>query len=216
MSQTKLHTLKRRAIADGSRLAIVLLMFLGVYSGFSAYVSGLEEEKRTMQAAIRKLEREAQQLDQQYAKARESVAIYEQMTNETDSADPLNREAVSEVLIDLKKRHRIGTLDLSITSLQRITREEYRIGDIGLVYAVVTLKFTGLTDAALLSFVDSVKSEFTGYVSISQLILERRGEVTEDVLRQVRLGKTPELVNGQIIFHWLAMEDVGKREGGGT
>lgn len=213
MYDEKLKRLKKQLLKDGGTFAGVLAVILVIYFALSSYEASLAEDKKKLARTVNRINSEAQELTNSLTRAKESLGLYEQLTAREQGEEPLDREEAMRLLADLKKRFKLASLSLVMAPPKAIPQEFLPSKTMGAEYSVVKLKFSGMTDEYLLSFVNAVSEEFKGYVRIDDLKINRDETITQTALAKVSRGEIPALTSGELTFHWFGLSEVKAEKG---
>jgi hypothetical protein len=76
-----------------------------------------------------------------------------------------------------------------------------------LVHEDMEIALGAMSDVHVYSFLTQFLREAPGLLRVTKLQVNRRASMSAEVLGQMAAGANPELVEGKIIFTWIALED---------
>ena len=155
---------------------------------------------------------EIQTLQTQYTKAKNSLDLYKTLENKQGIGESLSRDSAKKLLDRLKEEYLLSSLSLTLTPTVEIKDSPVSTKTATLVSSEVTLRFDGMSDEQIFSFVNAISKEFTGYLRFTRFELTRNKEVTTDVLRSIGKGERPALVSGELSFKWFGLKANEKAE----
>ncbi len=201
--------LKRKLTADFVFFAI--LVGVGILINIILFI-----QTRSYKSDLDKIKSEIIAQEGKYNKTREGLGaatllldVYKDIRKDrhiqTEFVDDITSriKEAREPLQFLKDKYRLSQLDITITPPTAmkeafLKRENYIANA-----SKVTLRFSGLTDELVLSFVHELFDEFPGYVSITSLDLEKVGDINEQTVATIKTGVFPILVKGILVFEWI-------------
>lgn len=210
---SKVGALQKSLIIQSGVIVGVLIFLLVAYLLMDNLEGRYQKDQSKVKSTINQLNIKRQEIDKQLQKAEESVDLYESLQAERNNADKqLNRNSAKLVLDKLKQQYRLSSLSVKMEPVEELSAEQYQRDTTVTVHTQVTLRFGGLSDQHLFSFVDAVSRDLAGYVRIESLKMQRKKNIDNNVLLSVSKGDIPELVTGEMVFHWLGLREKAPKE----
>lgn len=204
----KYVTLKKILIKES---AIFMGMLLVTAAGVFFAVTKAEEldaEKNTLNINVSNVDGQIQQVRADFTKAKNSLELYQKLSQGKQSlGDSLSRDTAKKILDRLKEEYLLSSLSVTISPAQEIKDIQIQTKTSSLMASDVTLRFEGMSDEQLFSFVSAITREFTGYVRFTRLAMDRTGEITTEILQKAGKGERPALVTGEVSFRWYGLKE---------
>jgi hypothetical protein len=146
------------------------------------------------------------------AKIQDAVNIYEKsftwfvkIQKEIDNNKyELNADRGSKILELLGRKHRIRNLTAEITAKKKIGTLEY--DGYNPISRTVSLKFAAMSDAHIYAFLRNIDKYFSGNIEFNKINITQKREIDYNVLKETKKGVTLELLEAEINFTWLGIE----------
>ena len=201
----KIAVLREELIQTAWAVGAILLGVL-LITGYSFYdrqsrEDALAQTQRDISLAknqIRKLEDDNNQFVQmkvrynQIPESKRAVGL---------NALPARIALLQPALQDLKIRYRLAVLDISLTNVAPLVTAEPN-KRYGASLNTVTLRFGGLSDELLLSFLQELFETLPGYIRVEKLEMKRDAAISPAILGQIRASSTPLVASGAVTFSW--------------
>ena len=211
----KLASLKKTTIKQLSIMAIIIIALAGIYLVLLHLKDENEQKRSQLKLQTNNLNTQIQNLQEQYKKAQASMGLYNSLQAEDEAGTGgINRQNMKGLLDKLKDTYHLSRLTLKMEPAEELPQEKFRKKTTLTEHSEVTLKFSGLTDEYLFSFIDALIHELSGYMRIENMQLRRELPINNDILLKISHGDTPALVSGEIVFHWLGLKTVGNEKDG--
>lgn len=104
-------------------------------------------------------------------------------------------------LQNLKVRYRLAVLDINLTNVAPLVAAQNQ-QKYSMQFNTITLNFGGLSDALVLSFLQELFMTLPGYIRVEAMDMQRKLEITNEVLGQIQGQSIPVLVSGSVVFTW--------------
>ena len=207
----KLLQLKKQLII---RIVIALSISAVIFATY-IYLNGKEEDILQHQIAAKKkvsaLQDRLQLMKKKEKEITEAITLYQRLNDNVKRGDGLNVETFQKTLEDLRDRYKLTQIIVDFTKPVNL-EDIYKTDTTVVVSSTVTLKFSGISDEYLLSFVEALTKELPGYVKIHRLMLSRTSDLTDDLLHKISKGENVDLVSGEMTFMWRDLKDVSKKD----
>jgi hypothetical protein len=127
---------------------------------------------------------------------------------------PQNRLNAARVLEQLRQRHRISGMEYQIDPAETISiiRQPEGTGE-KLTVSEISLSIRGFLDRDLRDFTAAVKRDFPGFITITEVEMEKIETPTSELLSQIRVGQGTELLRGSVKLLWQVLQ-INQDEGG--
>lgn len=207
------NSLKKQTIIHTAIIALIILAAIGGYLIVLSFEDSYNQELSSVTRELTRINSQSLTLDNRVAMAQRSLKLYQSIQSSGgDSSNNINRRWAKEKLDTLKDRYRLGKLTLKMTPLEELTNKRFKRTAAITMHTEVTLQFSGLTDSHLFSFIEAIKQEFSGYIRIDSLRISRKSEISNDTLRSISKGVIPDIVDGEVMFHWLSLKSAKEGE----
>lgn len=206
----KAQTLKKELIRLAIIAAVAVSASGAVAYGIYSWSSGLQTEA---QAAKNKLSRAQGDVRGREAKNREAneyLELYRKITgdSETEKISELNREKAENWIQQTAFQYNIMKLEGAVDPITPIENPEFHKKTFEGITSKITLKFSAMTDEQIFQFMNALLTRFPGYIKITRVVLTRQGEITDATLVAAGRGQFPDLVTGEMEFHWIGVREV--------
>lgn len=207
----KFITLRKKILIEAGTAGAILLGLLVVSLLINGLSNRFTDDKNLLNGQVISLTTEANTLQAQVVKAKESLLLYETLNKQNQNAGfDLNRQKAKDLLDKLKNNARLSSLSLTMAPIAKLNDPNFKTKAADIISSDVTLNFEGLTDEQLYSFISAIKLYFPGYVRVNSLELTRQGELTNETFASISKGILPALVKGQLAFKWLGLKYIAK------
>lgn len=211
----KAQALKKELI----RLAIVAAVAVSV-SGAVAYgiytwSSGLQAEAQSAKNKLNQAQGDVRGREEKNREATEFLELYRKITgdSETEKISELNREKAENWIQQTALEYNIIKLEGAVDPIAPIENPEFRKKTFEGITSKITLKFSAMTDEQIFQFMNALLTRFPGYIKMTRVDLTRQGEITDATLVAAGRGQFPDLVTGEMEFHWIGVREVPEGSG---
>lgn len=210
----KIEELKKRLI----KVSMVTLMITSVSCaaayGVYSWSTGLQEEARTAQGNLSRALGDVSMRELKNKEAQEYLELYLKITGESEQAkiSDLNREKAQAWLKQVALQNNIVNLGGTVDPITPISSEAFKKKTFEGITSKVVLNFGAMTDEQIYRFIEAILTQFPGYIKITRFELERKGDITDDVLLAASRGKFPDLVTGVVEFNWIGVREIKAEE----
>lgn len=205
----KYKQLQKKTLIHVAVISGILLVLLAIYLFLSKVEDDFAMDLSHAERDVNRIQSQSRALDERVEKAQKSLKLYETIANSNGGMDQtISRKWAKNKLDILKDQYRLSSLTLKMSPVEELEGKEYQKQTTKVVHTEVKLSFSGLTDNHLLSFVEAVLKEFRGYARIDSLRLQRNRVIDNNLIVSISKGAIPEIVTGEITFHWLALTGV--------
>lgn len=125
-----------------------------------------------------------------------------------------NRLNAARVLEQLRQRHRISGMEYQIDPAETISiiGPPEGAGE-KLTVSEISLSIRGFLDRDLRDFTAAVKRDFPGFITITEVEMEKIETPTNELLSQIRVGQGTELLRGSVKLLWQVLQINQDEEG---
>lgn len=217
---SKEATLKKQLVKLGA-IVIVANALLGAafFAALEFYSQG-RTEVETIEREIRDKKQRLSQLEEKFNIYEGSYYAYTNLYNRLSRGQfALDIHRARAALDALRKRHRISDMSVNISSQEIFGQEatasstpaagtttEY-VGFQPIIREVV-LKFGAPSDVHVYALVDSIVNVFPGFIRIQAVSIRQLKPFDAEVIRSVREGNIIEMVDSEIKFQWIGIEEL--------
>lgn len=186
------------------RLAIYLLIVVGIgifYLLLDMKKVSLDNEKNDILVQTGSLSDQLLTLKNKAAEIAEATKIWQQIPERNKKMSGLKLDDVKNKLADAAKIYQINDLVIDLSTPVELP-DPYKTKSAVTLSSDVTLKFGSINDENILIFVDSVLKEIPGYVTVKSFKMLKQGEISDEMLDNIRKGLKPSIVTGELSFQW--------------
>lgn len=157
------------------------------------------------------LQNEISSQNQNITRARNDANDFQQAVNTWNNLNAsqkqkqgVNIDKARELIDQLKIKYRIQRIDVNMTSpiINNDIRRKNGTKDFQIEESIVKINFDTITDIYALSFINALAKQLPGFVKITDVKLERVGQVNPAILEKIAQGTFPVLVKGKMDFIW--------------
>ncbi len=138
----------------------------------------------------------------------ESIKVWEKLDDESKTLAGLRINYAKDLLDKLKDQYRLSNVNISFSKPEEL-KDGYISDTIIVVSSDVSIQFSAITDEYLFGFVDSLLTQYPGYIQVKTFSVTKSKNITKDVLTQIAAGESPALVDGKIDFAWRGLKYKG-------
>ena len=121
-------------------------------------------------------------------------------------------ETLRVELKKLKSLYLLTKLEMQMSNVTNVTDRNFQKKSFDLEHTLVTMKFSGLSDELIFSFIDHLMKALPGYIQVDWLIMERLNNLDSAFLAAVAREDYQSRVTGEIGFHWLVKKSHAREE----
>lgn len=211
----KFEMLRKRIVIEGIATAIGLMLSLAIGIVASGWHEDQADESTKMKRTLLTTAKRLETINNKYETSRQSLDIYTMLKERQTSGElELSRKFASNLLNRLKDEYKLTHLSLSMSPAEVIQNKEFQRKNAQVVSSDMKLKFSGISDSQLFSFLQALQIELGGYVRVTALTLDRTGNIDEKSLRAISKGNMPELVKGDVTLEWLGLRKTEQQNNG--
>lgn len=201
----KYLAMRKRILMELGVLAVILtLIGVGCYIT-SNYKTGLETQHARLKATILGLDKQLQEFREKMASSEKAKELFEAITKGSQGGVTISREFAQKTLTELKAKHHLSALTMKMSPIEEVNNPKYKKDTVRVLATQINLKFEGISDASIFSFIQEMTSALTGYVRISDLKIQRTAAITDEKLLAISQGQMPTLVSGEMNLDWLGL-----------
>lgn len=206
----KAQTLKKKLMKISIIASVVVLVTGAAAYGVFAWSSGLVDEAKDAKNKVNRARGDVTNREAKNKEAQEYLELYNQITSDSEQnkISDLNRDKAEEWIKRTAIEHNILNMTGSVDPIAPIASPAFKKKTFEGITSTVELKFGAMTDEQVFRFVDALLKNFPGYVKIDSFTITKRGEITQTVIQQAQRGQFPELVVGELQFHWIGVREV--------
>lgn len=188
---------------------VVLIAVNGVLGGLAYLVlqpniDGMNKKHQVLKGEISKLQNDITQLQTEFVQIGESKERYKVLQDEGFFNDQ-NRRNAELKLEEIQARSRLISAVVSIGSGKLEVTPETKAVNYGLLNSLISVKVEAVNDLDVFHYIDLIENSLPGYVSLSELSLDRKADLTSASLRALSSDKQPFLVEANLKFSWRTM-----------
>lgn len=199
----------RQKLVKTAIVTTVTASLLGA-AAFGAYTwySSVEQELRRAEGSVQSARNDLMSRQNKASEAEKYMGLYQQLIgdSEQEKLSDLNREKAQKWISSIAKELHMSKLEGDFDPVTDIQAPEFKKTTLHGVNSKVRLTFGAMSDEQLYRFVQAIARDFPGYVRITRVNFEKKGEIDDAALVAAGRGNFPELVSGSIEFNWIAVK----------
>lgn len=163
-----------------------------------------EREVRAMRGQISNLRTDIDRLQIEFEQLEDQRASFEVLKEKGFLSDQGRRQAEKNLEAIQEKAEVIS----AIASIQSATIEENpeaEKADHVILSSPVTIKIKAVDDIDVFKYLYLLDEFFPGHITVMNMVIERKANITSTILRSIASGGNPELVEAQINMIWRTM-----------
>lgn len=211
----KYKSLRNKLMRDAG-VSAALVLGLGTAAYFlSGHLVTLEEEKLALEANIQRIASETAEMERKQGIVASSLADYQVVRKQLDEGKlTLSREKTKDILAALRKRYRISNLSLNVAPEKLVTSGEVQSRKtLDVQQSMLEMRFDAISDLHVYSFLQAMREQLPGYVTITDITMARQRLITDEALLQASKGEELRMVNVSARITWYGVATKPK-EGG--
>lgn len=205
----KYQVLHKQLVKISIIALVVVFASAAVAAGIYAWSSSLDDEVQAAQSKVNTARSELTSREEKTREAKQYLDLYKQITgtSEKSKLSDLDRDKAQLWISGTAKKLDLINLEGSFEPIAPIASPAFQKKTLQGIVSKVTLKFSAMTDEQLYRFIEAISTGFPGYIKIEKLEVQKKGEITDDVLRSAGAGKFPALVDGMLEFNWIGIKE---------
>lgn len=206
----KTQSLKKKLI----KLSIVGLVIVSVCAaaayGVFAWSTSLLDEAKSANSKLSRARGDVSSREQKNREAQGYLELYNEIQGDSEQAkiSELDREKAEIWLKEQALRNNIIHLEGSFEPIKPVEASAFKKKTFEGITSKVMLKIGAMTDGQIYRFINSLLTEFPGYIKITSLTMTKQSEITESTLKSAARGNFPDMVKAEIEFNWIGVREV--------
>ncbi len=190
-------------------LIVILAAGTGIFA-FASYfvfapkVESTTSELSTLQAQSSTLQGEIDQMRDSFAQFDKKKVVFEDISRMGFFNDQ-NRVLARERFDTLQKLSKIISARYEIRAANVLSQDIPIETGFVVMESPISITLTALDDIDIYRFIYYLNYGFPGHVTINSLNIERNGEVTPEVLKDIGTGNPPSLITATMELEWRTM-----------
>jgi len=199
------------------KFAAALVCFLAIGAGSYIYLmpelANFQQMKAAANDAVISVNMQLNDLSARQARNRQDRNKYNLLAGR-GFIGPQNRLDAARILESLRVQHRISSLEYQIEPVKTVTvlRQPENTGET-LNVSNMSLSMRGFLDSDLRNFITALKRDLPGFVTITEVEMEKISTPDTASLSQISQGGGSELVEGSLQILWQAVQDSPQPDG---
>jgi hypothetical protein len=211
--QTQSSSIKKILTKDQRLIRVLLKRFL-VLAALAAicfaamlYLQGKADSQDKKVRTIQKELRDARSRDAALAGQIESLGaaaqVFANLVDERDNMEfAINPVTMRPILSALKEKHQITTLNAEFKTREQLPMKNIKLDGMQAVRFLVEMNLDSYSDHFLYLFLDELVRKAPGFLMISAIDVERKKDLTIDVLSKISQGVSVETVSAKAYLVW--------------
>ena len=164
----------------------------------------LDREIRTVNGKIFAKEAEIKELKLEYDKLKDQIVGFN-LLKKQGFFGAQDRVTARETIRELARQAKLQRVELKLTPARIVDSKEATAASHSLLSGPMTLKIRALDDVHVYKFIIALQRVFPGYLEFNDLLLERKTELTDEVIKNLSEGNSDGLIEGDVSFNWWTM-----------
>jgi len=209
----KLDTEKKKLFKEIGVIAGILFAAWLVLYYTSSYEASLEENLSSETRKYNEIKAKADSLRIEHKNLVVSSEEYRNInknrlpTEDGFSSTSSRIRAVRPIIEEMKKLYRFPVLDVTFSNISDKSKE-FGAKTVVVLENEISIKFEGMSDELVFSFVEDFIKALPGYLNIKDFNIKRKSNLTPEILTLLKNSKEIKpLVEGTIVFVWDTLKD---------
>lgn len=175
------------------------------------FIDEQEKEFKNLERQTVTNNSEYKRLDERFKSSEESFQFYKQYVEKKVSGRDFNRETLRDVLVELKQKHKLTDLRYSMDPFSEEggqLRKENAVA----ISSQVKIQFAALSDLSAYRMLEDIMVEFPGKIIVEKLMIQKEGDIDDDMFLRVSRREVPRVVSGELDFRWYGMKQLEVKE----
>jgi hypothetical protein len=203
---TKDVILKKRLIKEGIIAGVILCALGGAAFLASNFDGDAQAAKNAKQAENNSISSDYSSIKQLIGTQFELSEAYETYIKNHNNDFLLNREAVTNMLSNLREKNHLINLEVSIAPVSDMSGETFALKTGIMTKSDISLSFSAMSDNSAYNFIEELERELPGIVFVRDLKITRVAELSRNILLDLsQQHKITPMVTGEVSFLWLGI-----------
>ncbi|MCB1531512.1 MAG: hypothetical protein KDJ35_01450 [Alphaproteobacteria bacterium] len=192
-----------------------IALLAGVYLYLSPQKAQKEREQRTLRAKISAMQNDIDDLQLTFEQLETQQARFEALKDD-GFFGVQNRRDAEKVLEAVQREAGVISAVASIKAGEFVDNEDAAKADYRVLSSEITVRVEALDDINVYKYLALLEAKFPGEISLKDLNLIRKSDVSATVLRAIASGENPALVQADIRLTWKTMVPNDTNNAGGS
>ena len=194
----------KRVLVLSLLVSVNALFAMMVYSVLMPESQKMERELGNLESNIRKLRNDIADIKVEYEQIKEQEGEFKELEAK-GFFEPQNRRQVQENFTNARERSGVINAVVSFEPGVNELDEAAREANYTVLNSAVNIEIQAINDRDVYLYIDEIKKEFPGHLSITSVQIERELDVSRGVLRNIAFGDNPSLVSANVVMAWRTM-----------
>lgn len=216
----KLDIIKKKFVKEAAVIGGILFVLAAVFYYISSYKTSLEDKLTDISRDSANISRKARTSKVEYDNFVVSLESYRQISKtrlptQEGYDNTASRIRIARPIIEeLKEKFRFPSLDVTFSNITDKT-EDYKTKTLSIISNEINIRFEGMSDEIVFSFVNSLIEELPGYVRLKKLSIRRIQDITQNTIISAKnsIALAP-VVSGDIVFTWFTTKETNESKKG--
>jgi hypothetical protein len=193
-----------RLLLLGALLAFNLAFGALIYGYLLPYATQAQDEARRISSEAQGLSADIRKMRVNVEDLKRQRALFARIEGE-GFFSAQDRKSAEGILIDVRRASGITNDETKIAAADIVRDTEAQKADYVVLQSAITSEVSALDDATIYTFLDMANTRLPGLVSLESFSVERVRGLDAEVLRAIRNGANPPLVNAKLGLVWHTM-----------
>lgn len=191
----------KRLIVPGGMMIIVLVVFLPLLFYTRTRLKNDTGTAQNLQAETLDLTREIRNLRANSEIFKQKIPDY--MAIKTQGIlTPLSRLTATQAIKSLSVKYAINKMSYEFGMEEKIRMNALEDTRVMLSTVPLTLNIEALTDEDVFTFIDALRKQGEGFITIRSLTLNRIGNDISEAIRSIMRGQRPTIIEARAVLDW--------------
>jgi hypothetical protein len=212
----KIKQLIQKVAKEGVAFSLSVALLYGVYDYTNTAEADYTDVSKKLRRQVSEIKANNANLEKKYRIAKRSFQLFTELKEGKQKGSfKLDRKAIIPVLDELKEKHRLSRLNVTLSPAVELANPSFRKPTASVLSSNVKLEFSALTDKDLMNFMQDISiqiPQYAGYVKLSKFDMARASTITNNLLVAISKGNKPEVAKCSLDFYWLGIKNIQKAQ----
>lgn len=211
---SKQTILQKQLVKTGLIATIGVAVLGAIVIAVYTWSSSLDEDLNRAQSQLSGTRNDTVTRQEKNEQAHKYLDVYKKISgkNQDSRLAGLNREIAQTWIAKAAQHYGLVSLDGSFEPVAELSRPEFKKTTLQGISSKVQLKVGALSDEDIFRFMESLLTDFPGYVKIENVLISKKADITPEVLTAISAGDIKPIVEATIDFQWLGVREIKKKD----
>lgn len=204
----------KRLIVLGTLLAITVVLAVSSLYIFEPKARTAKMQLDSLRSQIAQLRMDTDIMKTDMTRFESRVSQFQRIQNAGFFNDQ-SRVLARERFDNMQKESKLLAARYEIKPAKVVDDELAGKAGYGILETPIALTLSAIDDLDIYKFIYMLNEDFPGHVTITDLFIEKKTDVTPDILKEIGLGRPPEMVEAKMSVEWRTMTRKAVLDGSG-